>query len=167
MKTSLIFSFIIATFFTIFSSSLFPYFKPVFYAPFLVLLFFNLRISSTLWLSCLSGLIVDLFSSTHLGLHALISILCASFFYRQKRFFKETPINIAIFSSLISFVYVLLNAILLFVFEKGIKITPSWVMTDLIAMSFFDGLYALICFALPIKAFELIKKRKLVEDDDE
>lgn len=167
MKPSLVFSFALATFLMIFSSSIFPSFKPVFYAPFLVISFFNLGFGATLWLSCLCGLAVDLFSSSHFGLHALTYVICAFIFYRQRRFFKEAPINIAIFSSIISLFYTIANAALLFLFDSGIKMNFLGLTTDFVVLPLFDGLYALLCFALPIKGFELLKKFKLERDEDE
>ena len=167
MKPSIIFTFIFATIFAIFSSAIFPnFFKPIFYIPFLVISFFQASFIISLWLGCLSGFITDLLSSTHMGMHALIYTLCVMLFYRQKKYFKETPLNISIFTVLISFVYTLLNVVLLYVLEGGIKITFTWFLTDFIGMSLFDGIYAFIFFALPLKMIELLKKRKIFIEDE-
>lgn len=159
MKPSVIFSFLIALFFTIFFSSFFPGYKPVFFAPFLAISFFSLSFTSTLWLACFSGIAVDLFASTHFGIHALISTICVLIYYRQKTFFKETPINIAIFSALISAGYILLNFLFIFIFDKGLKISLLWFFTDVVLSSVFDGIYALIFFSTPLYIVAWLKKR--------
>lgn len=161
MKPKIIYSFIISTFATLFVSALFPHFKPIFYAPFLVISFFNTTFIISLWLSCLGGLMVDLLSSSHMGLYALVYTLCTAIFYRQKKYFKDTPTNIALFTILISLAYTVINVILLFIFDKGINISLLWFLTDFIGLSLIDGIYAFVCFAFPITAYELLKNKKL------
>jgi rod shape-determining protein MreD len=165
MNIKVIFSFLCATLVTFFSSAILPQIKPQFFTPFLVISFFNLSFLSSLWLACLGGVIVDLFSSTHLGLHALIYTLCSALFYRQKKYFKDTPINIAIYATLISLANTFLNVILLFVFEKGISLSFIWFWTDFIGLSLLDGFYAFLLFALPIKGLEMLKKTKVVDEE--
>lgn len=165
MKFRLVYSFIFSTFAAIFFSAFIPFYKPVFYAPFLIISFLSTTFISTLWLCCLGGLVVDVLSSTHMGLNALIYTLLATVLYRQKRYFTDTPINIALFTILLSFLFTILNLIFLFILDKGVKISLISFFTDFIALPFFDGVYAIIFFALPIKAFEIVSRKKLLEND--
>lgn len=167
MKLNLLYSFVFATFAALFSSALFPSFKPVFYAPFLVISFLNCSFISSLWLACLGGIVVDILSSTHMGLNALIYTSLATCFYRQKRYFKDTPVNITLFTVLLSFLYTLLSVILLFVLEKGVKLSFLSFITDFIVLPIFDGLYGLVFFAIPIKAYEVLSKRKLTQEAED
>ena len=161
MNRVVIYSFAISTLCSIFLSALFPHIKPIFYAPLLVISFFNTSFITSLWLSFFGGLIVDLLSSTHMGMHALIYALCVAIFYRQKKYFKNTLINIVLFTILISFAYTLINSLLLFVFDKGINISFIWFITDFIGLPLLDGIYAILLFALPLKVNELLKNKKL------
>jgi rod shape-determining protein MreD len=158
MKFPVIVSFFIATFFTLFISAFFPGFKPVFYAPFFAIVFLNSTFISSLWLGIISGLIIDLFSSRYFGINALTCVLCISLLYNQKKYFKDSVVSISLFSCLISFSYMTLAVILLYIFDKGPKLGITWFFTDFVLMSIIDGIYALLFFAIPIKTLKLLKK---------
>lgn len=167
MKLKLLYSFILSTLLAVFSSAIIPSFKPVFYAPFLVICFLNSSFTTSLWLACLGGVFVDIFSSTHMGLNALIYTTLSATFYRQKRYFKDTPANIALFTVLLSFLYTLLSVIFLFILDKGVKLSFFSILTDFVVLPVFDGLYSLVFFALPLKAFEVLSKRKLTQESED
>jgi hypothetical protein len=46
------------------------------------------------------------------------------------------------------------------IFNSPVKITTSWVFTDLIIMPFFDATYAFLLFSL-IEAVKFLKKQKI------
>ena len=94
-----------------------------------------------------------------MGLHALLYTICGVVFFNQKKFFKNTPINIALYTILISIFFTILNTILIYILDKPIKITSLFLLTDFIFMPVFDGIYALICFGFPLCLIQMLKKR--------
>lgn len=159
MKIENIYSFLISLLFSLFIPTFFPHITLVYFAPFLVILFFNETFIRALWGAAISGLIIDLLSSHHFGISSLCYTLTALFLYRQKRFFKKIASNIAIFSFFAAATYKMLKTVALFIFENGIPISIFWFFTDIVFLSIIDGLYAFIFFAIPIKGFEYLKNR--------
>lgn len=162
MKIKVIYSFFISLFLAIFLSSFFPYYKPVYFAPFLALSFFNTTLITSLYLSFLGGAVIDLLSSTHMGMNALIYTLCAACFFRQKKYFKDSFLSLSLFTILISFTYTFINVILLYVFEKKITISILWMLTDFVMLPIFDGIYAFLFYSLPLKGIEILINKKLI-----
>lgn len=160
-------SFIIATIFALFFSALFPSFQLFFYIPFLIVCFFRSSFITSLWLGFLSGLIMDLVSSFHLGFHALILTLISLIFYNQKKYFKESAINIAIFTIIISIFYSFCQILMLYLFENKSILNLSVLFLDIFLMSLLDALYALIFFGYPFELYEQIKKGKFFQKNEE
>ncbi len=150
--------YLLATFSALFLSSILPGFKLIYYSPFLVILFFNTTYPKTLWLASLAGLTIDLLSSTTFGINAINYTLTAALLYRFKQFFNDKPINLSIFTLIVSVVYSILQILLLFIFDKGILISWGWIVTDLLFMPLLDALYAFIWFSCPIILYEKTKK---------
>jgi len=148
----LIFFFSISTLLLIFFNNL----KLIFYSPFIAITLFKKNFSFCIWLSILSGIITDLFSSFHFGLHTLSYTLAILTIFNLKRFFKESIINITIISILISIFYTFSLIIFFFIFEKSLKLSFNWIITDLIIMPFFDGIYTFSLLII-LKIFQLIK----------
>ena len=159
MKFRLIYSFIFSTFAAISFSAFIPFYKPVFYAPFLAISFLSTTFISCLWLSCFGGFIIDILSSTHMGLNCLVYTLLTVIFYKQRRYFIDSPANIALFTILISFFYMLLTFILLYVLDKGVRISSISFLTDFVVLPLLDGIYAVVFFVLPTKTIEVISKK--------
>jgi len=132
--------------------------KFVFFAPFIIFLFFHLNFVSILWISTLLGLFQDLFSSSFFGIHAICYLLVSLILFREKRFFNEKPINLSIFTTIFSVLYSVINPFLFFIFDKKINLSIKWIITDLVIFPAFDGIYAFLFFALPILCFETIRK---------
>lgn len=159
MKDHVLLSATLAMIATLFLSSVFPHLHLMTLAPFLVILYLNLKPISALWCSTLTGLFSDLFSSHLFGMYALLFALTSALLYRQKRFFNEKPINLAIFTALVSLLLSLMQPLFLFLFEKGVALSGRWILTDLLLLPLLDGLYALIWFSLPLQLYDYLKKQ--------
>ena len=153
----LYFAFITGLVFAVFSSSL-TGLKLVHFAPFLILLFYQKDFISSLWISALCGLIVDIFSSNSFGLFALCYTTGSFFLYKEKRFFNDKAISLSVFTSIYSLIFSLFTPLLFFIFDKKINLSIKWLLTDVIIMPLFDGLYAFMFFALPILLIKQVKK---------
>jgi rod shape-determining protein MreD len=148
--TEIIFLFFLTLFFTFFLNKNFYFLKLTYFAPFLILIFYKTSIYTSIWLSIISGLILDLFSSSYFGLNAICYASASVFLYNEKKYFSLKNINISIFTAIYSFIFSLFYPLCLFIFEKGIKITFKWMITDLLIMPFIDGIYAFLLFAIPL-----------------
>ena len=114
MRDHVILSGILASLAYLFFHAFFPHVKLICFAPFLAVLFIRMKATTALWLSALTGVFTDLFSSHFFGMYALVFVLVCAFLYRQKRFFTEKPINLAIYTAIISIVITIIEPVLLF-----------------------------------------------------
>ncbi len=142
--------FFISLCFTLFTPALFPSIKLFFFAPFIIILFYQKPFIKCLWGALLSGLIVDLFSAhSHLGLHAINYITAVTILYKQrKHFFSDSATTLPLMIFFFSIIATLLQIPILYVFEQKISLSKSWILSDLILMPFFDALYGFVFFVL-------------------
>ncbi|MEN9344421.1 MAG: putative mreD [Chlamydiota bacterium] len=156
----LLFSFGIATLFTLFASAFFPSLHLLTFSPFLCLMYHRLDLEKSLWLSAGCGLLLDLLSSdVRFGIQALNLTLTTLVFYKQKRhFFDDKPISLTLFSVLVSLASTLFLWVLLPL--SGNKLCISWQLaaTDLLILPLCDGVYALCCFCAPLALYAHIAK---------
>jgi len=157
IKTEILFLLFISIFSMIFFSSVINA-KFIFFAPFIIFLFFHLNFISILWISTLLGLFQDLFSSSFFCINAICYLLVSTILYREKRFFNDKPINLSIFTTIFAVFYSIINPFLFFIFDKKINLSIKWIITDIVMFPVFDGIYAFLFFALPILCFETIRK---------
>jgi len=132
--------------------------KFIYFAPFIIFLFYRFNFITILWISTLLGFFQDLFSSSFFGISAISYLICSIILFREKRFFNDKPINLSIFTIIYSVIYSLFNPILFFIFDKKINLSIKWVATDLLIFPLLDGIYALILFAMPILLIENFTK---------
>lgn len=159
----IIYSFLLATFSSIFCTAIFPQTHLFYYAPFLAILFIDSSLIMSLWVSCLCGFIIDALSTTPMGMHTLgYALLCFSLF-RLKRFFNDKPINIPIFTIILSMGFSIIEIILLSIFQKSLSFSGSWVLSDFIIMPIFDGIYSIILFVVPMKLIDFLKHQFLIK----
>ena len=157
-KITLLYSFFLSLFFALFATSFIPNIKIIYFLPFLVILYFNTSFITSLWISFLSGIIVDLISTTHFGINALVFTVLTALFYHRKRLFNLSTLNIFLFTVLLSISHSIFKVFFLFIFDKGLTISFLFFITDVILMSIIDGLYSFLFFALPLKAIDKFKK---------
>ncbi len=136
-----------------------PAFLPLphltFFAPFLVIVYYKRSLLVSLWWSFFCGLLVDLLAaSTPIGFYALTYCLTTALLYAQRRhFFADNLSTLPLLTFFFAILSTLFHLILMYVFEQPIKITPLWLMTDLILMPAGDAFYALVVFLLPSLLF--------------
>ena len=129
------------------------------FAPFLVVLFLHKPFSQALWGATLTGTFLDLFSSQNFGFYSFSYCLTALFLYKQKRFFNEKPLSFSIFTYFVSLTLSLLHLFLFFLFKKNLPVTFLSFTVDIFAMPLLDVLLAFFWVALPLQAFEMMRKK--------
>lgn len=154
-KTKIVILFLFSLFSMIFFSS-FTNFKFIYFAPILIFLFYRLSFISTLWIATFFGVIQDLLSSSFFGINTLTYLFTSVVLYKEKRFFNEKPINLAIYTAVFSLIFSIFNPLLFFIFDKKINLTIKWIAADLIMYPVLDGIYALIFFGIYIIVFDKI-----------
>lgn len=155
----LILSFLLSLFALILQMTLIPQIALLPFCPFLSLAILRSSSAKALWLSCLSGAILDLASSDPMGVYALGATLTTFVLFRFKNhFLSEDPFHISVFSALFSFTTTFLTLLLLFLFDRRVEIQGRWVLTDFIGMPLIDALFAFVWFAAPLVLFSKLKK---------
>ena len=147
----------ISLFSMIFFSSFFDI-KFIYFAPFIVFLFYRFSFITVLWIAVLLGFFQDLFSSSFFGISAISYLLSTIILYREKRFFNDKPVNLSLFTIIFSLIYSIFNPLLFFIFDKKINLSIKWLAADLVIFPLLDGIYAFILFAMPILLIERTTK---------
>jgi rod shape-determining protein MreD len=138
--------------FVVFSISL-PDYRLAYFVPLLIVSFYYFSKTPCLWISLGIGLCFDLISSQyHFGIYGLTFTVTSWFLYDKKPIFIEE----SIFSlSLMTFLYASLSRVLLLLtlnfFDEGFEFSWNWFSQDIIMLSFYDALYALFWFMIPMR----------------
>lgn len=152
--------FILTLLFTLFLPALFPSCRLLFFAPFLVVMYYQKSLSLCLYFSFLCGIILDLLSTSFIGLHALNFCLVTIFLYsRQRNFFSDNLSTLPLMTFFFSLLSTLLDALLIHTFESTFPFSLKWVFADVFIMPALDASYAFVCFILPFYAFGKRRRR--------
>ena len=137
-------------FFTLFSQILEPSFRLTFFAPFLIIIFYQTSFLSSLYFALLAGLIIDIFSSPlRFGVYALNYTITTAFLYGQtKNYFADSLMTLPIMTFLFAVVSTILQICLLIVFSKVPNISIAWFFSDLLVMPAVDAVFAFCWFIL-------------------
>lgn len=132
-----------------------PAWRLFFFAPFLIILYYQKSLPICLWGSILCGLILDLLSSrSHFGLYALNYTLTTFVLYPQRRhFFGDRLSTLPLMTFLFSLISTSFQSLLMSIFGTPVLLSWHWVLTDLWLMPLGDAAYAFICFILPWRLF--------------
>lgn len=128
-------------------SAFFPGMNLFAFAPFLALLCINLPFCSALWIAALSGTFRDFLVSDPAGIYALHYTLLCAIFFRWRSYFKEHPLQLPLFSVLISLVALPLEIAILFIFAQGVGRFPVF---EFFISPLVDGAYAFLWFVGPL-----------------
>jgi len=133
---------------TLFSLEVSPLFHLIFFAPFLILVYYQKSFSSALMFSFSCGLITDLFTSPlRFGLHALNYTLTTAFIYHQRRnLFADNLFTLPIMTFLFSALSTFLQLILLYLFAKPVTLSFYLLISDFLIMPFIDALFSFCWF---------------------
>lgn len=155
----LILAFFLSTFALILQCILQPPITLLAYVPFLALAILSASLVRALWLSALVGVIMDLISNHPFGIHPLNYVLVTALLFRvRQHFLKEEPFHLSVLAALFSLFATIGQALLLFLFDKGVPLEGRWVLADFLGMPAIDGLYAFVAIAAPLALFAKCKK---------
>lgn len=152
MRNSKIFlGFVLALLMAIMQSAFFPGMHLFAFAPFLALLCIYVSFCPALWIAALTGTCSDFLVSDPAGIYALHYTLLCAIFFRWRLYFKEHPLQLPLFSALISFFALPLEVAILFIFSQGVERVPLF---DLFMGPLIDGAYAFFWFVGPLALLE-------------
>lgn len=159
-KKTLWISFALGMIATLTFPGLFPGINFLTFAPFFVFCILYCRLPTVLWISFCCGLIIDLLSSTKMGLYVINYCFTSFLLYRQRRnFIEEKSINLPVFTGLYSLVATVLQLFIRFIFDRNAQIIEKGHLFDLITMPFLDALYAYVWFYMPLLIWKLSEKQ--------
>jgi rod shape-determining protein MreD len=146
---------------TLFFPTFFFHLPIMFFAPFLIILYYQKSYLTSLWGSLLCGLVLDLLAAhLHIGLHAISYCLATTILYKQRRnFFADSLTTLPIMTFFFSVISTVFQLGLMYTFGQGVKVSGYWIVTDLIYMPILDALYAYCCFVLPALCFGRRQRR--------
>ena len=147
----------------LFQGVLFPGITLLAFAPFFALCCMKTTLKSTLWLAAIAGFCVDILSNDPMGLHALNYTTILVLLYSLRwRFSSEESLHLGLYTILISSISTLLQLVLLFLFDRRVPVSGTWIWVDLICMPLLDGLYALIFFSAPLLLWRQLRYQWLI-----
>lgn len=160
-RKSILFAFLATLCFTLLMPVLLPNWRLMFFAPFLVILYYRKSYLVCLWSSLLCGLAFDLLVlDTRIGFHAIAYCLTTWILYGQRRnFFADSISTLPLMTFFFSFIATAIQTTLLYIFEQRAELSWRWAFTDLICMPACDALFAFTWFILPAVCFGSRPKR--------
>lgn len=147
--------------FTFLSGYFSPLFRLSFFAPFLIITYYQKSYLGSLKSSFFCGVILDLLSSPlRFGVWTLNFLTTTTLLYPQKRnFFADSMMTLPLLVFFFSVVSTLVQLFLLFIFSKPFPISLPWIFTDLIFMPLLDSLFSFFWFIVPHFFFNFGIKR--------
>lgn len=136
-----------------------------FFAPIIVISFYQKSLNYSLWFSLLCGSIFDVFHQPDLlGLEILAFSLSTLLLYNQKQnFFSDYITTLPIMTFFYSSSNFLIECIIMYLIDKpSFFITFKFITSNLLFYPLLDGIYALLFLILP---FKLFGKRQLRGSD--
>jgi len=160
-KKSLSSVFFISLFLFLFVPLFLPTWKLFFFAPFLVILFYQKTKIAALTAACLCGLLVDLFSAQgSIPFFAINYCLTTLLLYDQKQnFFGDSLSTLPIMVYFFGGISTLCQGLLREIFDKTAFISPEWFFIDAVLFPFTDACYGWIVFILPALLFGKRQRR--------
>jgi rod shape-determining protein MreD len=155
----LIFAFVLAATALALQGLIVPRLAILAFAPFLALVTLRCSHKRALWLSVLSGALIDILSDDPMGLHALnYTLITALLFPFRKHFLYDQPLHLSLFTGVISALSTILQLTLLFLFDRRVPFEGRWIFADLVGMPAIDALYAFVWFAAPLSLFDKLRR---------
>ena len=136
---------------TLFFPSFFSQCNLNFCIPILVLFIYNCDLLFCLWISLLTGFLIDCVQvSPKLGFYAFSYLAACFFLYRRRLyFFKDSLYTLPIMTYLFTLLSTLLQAVESVIFElPGHNFTAHWFFSDCLIMPFCEVFYASVVFSL-------------------
>ena len=139
----------------------FSHWNLLYFAPLLIIIYYQKSYVTCLWYSLLCGLFLDLLSAqSRLGFGALNYCLTTAILFPQKRnFFADRLSTLPLMTFFFAVLTTLIQWCLMYIFEKQVIFSIKWCFTDLLAMPCADALYAFSVFIIPGMIFRRSPKR--------
>jgi hypothetical protein len=149
---------------SLFACFLFPSIRPLGYVGALTLTISRFPLPYALWIGAGIGLLIDAASpSIPFGFFAINYTLSALVVFRYKKFFSEEKILIfPIYAILFSFISTFIHFILYGLIDLQLKLNFFTLLTDLILMPIFDGVYAFLFVFGPIALYRHLLSKKQI-----
>jgi rod shape-determining protein MreD len=156
-------AFLLALLFTLLGPIFFPKWHLFYFAPYIVISYYQCSRIAALWRSYMCGLILDLLSSApFFGFSSLNYCLVSLALYSQKRnFFEDKLSTLPLMTFLFSLLSTLITLILSLFFGHHLRLTWQWPATDLLFMPLADALYASLLFSLPFHLLHYLRHLRL------
>jgi rod shape-determining protein MreD len=144
--------------------TVYPKGRLLFFAPFLIIVFYQKGYVGALWYSFFCGMIVDILSSNpFIGTNSFSYCITTAILYSQRRhFFSDSITTMPLMTYFFAILTTMISLIFEYMFQNEPLITPYWLYTDLLLMPLFDSIYAFTLFILP--AFALGKPQRRSKD---
>lgn len=142
----------------------FPSWHILYFAPFLILCFYDYSLVGCLWWSLICGFIIDLFSAeTRLGIYAFNYCATTFFLYRyQFHFFEDRLSTLPAMSFCFTCLSTILQIVILSITGKNISLSWDWLISDLLLIPLQVSIYSILAFTLPFMAIRFLKRRYLL-----
>jgi rod shape-determining protein MreD len=148
-------SFVLAAFMALIQSALFPSVSLFAFAPFIAIACICAPFRTAIWLSALAGFCTDMLGSDPLGIHAVSAVLVCAIVHRFRLgALKDLPLQLCLYSALISVFTIIFELLILFLFDSCISIAGKSIILDFIEIPFINGAYAFFWFVGPLLLWE-------------
>jgi hypothetical protein len=143
---------------------IFPWIRPIGYVGALVLTISRFPLSYALWISAGIGLLIDISSaSIPFGFFAINYSLSTLIIFRYRKFFSEEKIEIfPLYAILFSFTSTSIHFILYGLIDLQLKLRLFTILTDLLLMPIFDGVYAFLFVFGPLSLYHHLLTKKQI-----
>lgn len=141
-----------------------PKVRLMYFAPFLVIAYYQKSLVTSIALSLACGLVLDLLAAdVRFGIHAMNYSLTTMLLYGQrKHFFADYISTLPIMVFFFAVISTCIEVFLQYLMQKSGGFTWQWMLYDLTLMPGFDAAYAFSCFTATTLLFS--KKQKLGKD---
>lgn len=147
--------FVLAAFMALNQSALFPSVSLFAFAPFIALACIRAPFRIALWLAALAGFYNDLLSSDPMGIHTLSAALVCALLHRFRLgALKDFPLQLCLYSALISIFTIVCELMILFLFDSTLTIAGKSQLIDFIEIPFIHAAYAFFWFVGPLLLWE-------------
>ena len=130
------------------------------FVPFLMICYIRKPLITSLYISFFIGLLLDLVSyDTPFGINSLCYPVIGLILHTQRsHFFDDKSFSLGLYTAIFSLLASIIEPLLLSMFENKQSLSWNMIFQNMFIMPFFDAVYAIIFFSLPIKAYSFINK---------
>jgi cell shape-determining protein MreD len=97
------------------------------------------------------GILLDLLSDSPFGLYPICYTATTALFFRfRNRFHYDQPLQLVLFSALLSLFTSMSGDFILFLFDRRVPISGEWMLINWLIASLIDGIYSLLSVSGPL-----------------